>query len=917
LPLSPGIRLGVYEITAQIGVGGMGEVYRATDTNLKRAVAIKVLPAAVAADGERLVRFQREAEVLAALNHPNIAAIYGLERSGAMSALVMELVEGEDLAQRIARGTISLDEALPIANQIADALEAAHEQGIIHRDLKPANIKVRADGTVKVLDFGLAKQSAPVDTHVVTETLLTEPGSAIGTVGYMSPEQARGQTVDARSDLWSLGVVLYEMVTGSRPFDGPTTAMIFDALLNKTPRSVREGNSKIPAELERIIGKLLEKDRARRYPSAAGLRDDLQRLQTGTTPAVAPRRRNPLLKYGIAAGAVLTLAAGGVFFWQQRAPAKPLTNQDVLVLADFVNTTGDPVFDGTLRQALAIQLEQSPFLKIMDDEQVQQNLRLMTLSPGTRITNQIAHDICVRDAATATIDGSIASLGNSYVVTLQAITCQGGATLAREQTEAEGKEHVLKALGTAATSMRAKLGESRDSIQKLNRPLEQATTGSLEALQNYTAGLAELSHGRFLAAVPLFEHAIALDPNFAMAYFYLSVAFNNAGDTGHNAEYERKAFALIDRVSEYERDYIAAGYYESTRELDKVMDAYRLGITNYPRDWGFHNDLSENHINLGQFEDGLKEGQAAYQLQPNAEPPYRRLLDAYMCLDRLDEAEKVAERVRMQGIDGARIHQRFLEMAYIEGDQAAASREIQWYAGKPEEYLSFGLQAANRNVFGQRLKSSELYKRAAETAERRGLRDVAADFEEADARADALAGKCQTVRRLGRPALALALCGDTAQAERLAGETSKLFPNGTVWNSVQLPEIRAAIEIQRGQPAKAVGLLASASPHERAYPEAVYLRGLAYLRLRKGVEAAAEFKKIVDHKGASWGSTWRFPNWGLYYSISFLGLARASALVGDTASARRAFEDLFALWKDADQDLPVLIEARKDGAALR
>ncbi|MDQ6701469.1 MAG: hypothetical protein M3Z36_14915, partial [Acidobacteriota bacterium] len=338
---------------------------------------------------------------------------------------------------------------------------------------------------------------------------------------------------------------------------------------------------------------------------------------------------------------------------------------------------------------------------------------------------------------------------------------------------------------------------------------------------------------------------------------------------------------------------------------------------NYPRWWGFHNTLSDLYIILGQFEEGLKEGQAAVELQPNAEPAYRRLLDAYICLDRLDEAKKVADTVRKLGIAAARVHQRFLEMAYIEGDQAAVAREIQWYAGKPEEYLSFGLQAANRNVLGQRSESSILYKRAAETALRRGLLDAAADFEEADARADALSGNCRTVQHLGRPALALAMCGDAARAEKLAGETSKLFPNGTVWNAVQLPEIRAAIELQRGRPAKAVDLLASASPYERAYPEAVYLRGLAYLRLRKGAEAAAEFQKILDHKGASWGSTWKYPNWGLYYSISYLGLARGSALAGDTAKARIAFQDFFALWKAADADLPLLAEARKEYAKLR
>jgi DNA-binding winged helix-turn-helix (wHTH) protein/tetratricopeptide (TPR) repeat protein len=705
------------------------------------------------------------------------------------------------------------------------------------------------------------------------------------------------------------------------------TFVDFDGSLRVAVRKLREAlddNADDPRYIETIPKRgyrflVSEVRRVDAAPEAAELRDDaprddLEHLKSDASTVDASPTHNPLLKHGIAAVAVLVLAAGGVFFWQLGTRAKPLTDKDVLVLADFANTTGDPVFDGTLRQALAIQLEQSPFLKIMDDEQVQQTLRLMSLSPGARITNQIAHDICVRDAAAATIEGSIASLGKSYVITLQAITCPGGATLAREQIQADDKEHVLNAVGTAATAMRAKLGESRSSIQRSNRPLDQATTGSLEALQNYTAGKVELTAGRFLAARPLFERAIALDPNFAMAYYYLATASINEGDLGRESEYKKKAFALIDRVSEYERYYIAGGYYESTGELDKAIDAYRLGIANYPRDWGFHNNLGLLYIDLGQSEEGLREGQAAAQLQPNAEPPYRRQLDAYMYLDRLDEARKVAAGARMHGIDGARIHQRFLEMAYIEGDRAAVTREIQWYAGKPEEYISFGLRAVDRTVLGQRRESSKLYKRAAETALRRGLGNVAAGFEEADAHADAMSGNCGTARHLGRPALALALCGDATGAEKLATETSKRFPNGTLWNAVQLPEVRAAIELQRGQPARAVELLASALPYERAFPEAVYLRGLAYLRLRKGLEAAAEFQKILYHKGASWRM--RYPSWGLYYPISYVGLARAYMLAGDPAKARKAFQDFFALWKDADQNLPILIEAKKDYAAL-
>ncbi len=633
-------------------------------------------------------------------------------------------------------------------------------------------------------------------------------------------------------------------------------------------------------------------------------------------PRLSAAGRPPLLRPAIALLTILALLSAGWFFWLRR-PAKTLNDKDVLVLADFANSTGDPVFDGTLRQALAIQLEQSPFLKIMDDEQVRQTSRLMNVSAGAPVNNQIAQDVCVRNAAAATIDGSISSLGKSYVITLQATTCASGATLAREQVEAADKEHVLSALGTAATAMRARLGESRSSIQKLNRPLEEATTSSLEALQSYSTGFAELSAGRFLAARPLLERAIALDPNFAMAYYALSLSYNNAGDTAQEAVYKRKAFALIDRVSEFERTFIAGGYYESTGEFDKAIEVYRIGISNYPRLWHFYNLSSENSINLGQVEDGLRDGLLSTQRQPAAEPPYRRLLDAYMSLDRIDDAKKVADTVRLRHIDGARIHQRFLELAYIEEDQAAANREIQWYAGKPEEYLSFGLQAAHQNVLGQRRASGKLYQQAAELAQRRGLTDVAAGFKDADARADALLGNCQTAHRLGRPALALALCGDAAGAERLAAETSKRYPSGTIWNAVQLPEIRAAIELHRGHPEKAVDLLASAAPYERAYPEAVYLRGMAYLRLRNGAGAAAEFQKITDHKGLNWASTWRLPNWGQCYSLSYLGLARGAALQGDTKKARNAYQNFFALWKNADKDMPALTEARRDYAALR
>jgi len=614
---------------------------------------------------------------------------------------------------------------------------------------------------------------------------------------------------------------------------------------------------------------------------------------------------------------VVALSVVAVISFRQFGRRPPvLTERDTVVLADFGNSTGDPVFDGTLRQGLAIQLEQSRFLKIMDDDQMQRVLRRMSLSPAARVTNSVAHEICVREGAAATIDGAIARLGKNYVITLEAIRCQDGATLAREQIQAEDKDQVLNAVGTAATDIRGKLGESLDSIQRPNRPPEQATTPSLEALQSYTEGHAEMEKSQTLAAIASFERAIAIDPSFAIAYYHLGAAYDNAGDMASSRKYAKQAYSLIDRVSDYERAQIVPSYYRATGEVYKEIDALQLSIRNYPRRWEFPNRLGVVYVDLGQYDEGLKEGLEATRVQPNIEPPYRRQLDAYICLDRLSEARQLAEKLRAQGLDGVRIHQRFLEMAYVEQDQGAISREIQWFAGKPEEFLSFGLQAANRNVHGQRRESHKLYQRAAETALRLGFRDAASEFDEADARADALSGNCKTARHLGRPALALAMCGDAAPAEKLSEETSKLFPNGTIWTAVQLPEIRAAIALNRAQPDRSVELLASASPYERSYLEASYLRGLAYLRLKNGAEAAAEFQKIVDHKGANWGATWVHPNWGQYYALSYLGMARGFALTGDVVKARKAFQDFFELWKDADRDIPILKQAKAEYAKV-
>jgi eukaryotic-like serine/threonine-protein kinase len=703
-------------------------------------------------------------------------------------------------------------------------------------------VMVRGDGSVKVLDFGLARllqPSAKFDEAGEAETQTqTVAGMVMGTPAYMAPEQWQGKPADARSDIYALGCVLYELLTGQR---------------------IKTGRSPVRSRaLERIVDKCLQADPANRWQSAAELTRQLKRMQQG---------RRYWREAGIAVGTAV-LAWTGFSLWQG-SQANALTDKDVLVLADFANTTGDQVFEGTLRQAVALQLEQSPFLKIMEDVVIRQDLRLMGRNSGGRITSQVAHDICVREAAAATIEGSIASFGKTYVITLHAVTCRAGATLAREQIQAESKEHVLQALGTAATAMRAKLGESRASIQRSSRPLERFTTGSLEALQSYAAGHAELSQGQPRDAIPFFLRSTELDPQFAMAHFFLAVAYTNTGQIARGDESMKSSFALIDHVSEHERLIISGRYHwRVTGELNRAIDIFELTKRSYPRWWGASNELGGLYATTGEFEKSIDEYLETLRKAPRSEVPYRNLASAYIRLDRLDEAKQMVEKARAQQLDSSALHQRLLELTLLQNEQQAAAGEIQWYAGKPAEYAAFAVRAANADALGRRKEAEKLYSQAAAAARRRDVDEAAQRFEDTNALAEALTGECETVTRLGRPALSLALCGDTTRTEKLVMKTSQMHPNGTLWNAVQLPVIRAAADLRRDQPAKAIERLTSALPFERAYPEVPYLRGLAYLRLRKNSDAVVEFRKILDHKGA---------NWGVFYWLAGSAHARAAA----------------------------------------
>jgi tetratricopeptide (TPR) repeat protein/aminoglycoside phosphotransferase (APT) family kinase protein len=835
---------GHFRLLREVGRGGMGVVYLALDLKLERQVALKLLPAGFDKDRERLRRFEREARLTAALNHPNIVTVFEVGEGDGRPFIITEFVEGETLAEMLAPGPLSRTEAVRVAVQILSALAAAHQAGIVHRDLKPANVMVRRDGNVKVLDFGLARLAQSGD-ELATQTAASH---VMGTPAYMAPEQREGKPGDARSDLYAFGCVLYEMLTGKR------------VACRRPPVPFRR--------LEKIVSRCLEPDPAQRWQTAADLERELRKAQH---PRISWR------EIGIAAAGVALIVGSAfvwqVFAWQLGSRAASLTDKDVVVLSDFSNTTGDPVFNIALRQALAIQLEQSPFLKILDDARTMQDLRLMGHPESDRIDSQIAQNICVREAATARIDGSISSFGKVYVLTLQAVNCRNGGTLAREQRQAEDKEHVLQAVGKAATALRAKLGESLASIEKLTRPLDQFTTRSLEALQNYARGHVLEVQGQFLASIPSFQRAVELDPNFAMAYMGLSIAYSNAGDIPRSNEHQRKAFVLIDRVSEPERLTIAERYYwQVTGELDKAIDTYRERSVSYPRDWDVHSEVSVLYRTEGEFDQAIKEGQTAVRLEPRVEPPHRNLVSAYIVSDRLEDARQALGEARALGYDSSRLHQREQQIAYIEGNQTAADREIQWYAGRPEEYISFGLQASNADALGRRPEASKFYERAAESARRLGFKDVALDFQDADTLAEAAVGNCQAARGAGRPVLALALCGDAAGAEKLAAEKTRQQPNGTLWNAVQLPAIHAATELRRNRPTAAIEMLASATPYERAFPEVVYLRALAYLRLSRKPEAAAEFRKILDHKGA---------NWGVFYALSGGGFALAAEPAGN------------------------------------